>query len=171
MTPLPIRPVGPITPYLWFDGQAEDAAEFYCSLFADSGIDNVSRYSEVGQEIHGRAPGSAMIVNFRLGGQPFVGLNGGPQFKFTEAVSFMVTCETQAELDALWERLTDGGDDAAQQCGWLRDRFGLSWQVVPSALGRLLGDPDPGRAGRAMQAMLQMKKIDVAELERAAAAA
>ncbi len=171
MTSLPIRPLGPITPYLWFDGQAEEAAEFYCTLFADSGIDNVSRYTEVGQEVHGRPPGSAMLVNFRLAGQPFVGLNGGPQFTFTEAVSFMVTCETQAELDALWDGLTEGGDPAAQQCGWLRDRFGVSWQVVPAALGRLLGDPDPGRAGRAMEAMLKMKKIDVAELERAAAAA
>lgn len=168
---LPIRPIGPITPYFWFDGQAEPAAEFYCSLFADSGIDNVSRYTEAGQEIHGREPGTAMTVNFHLAGQPFVGLNGGPQFQFTEAVSFMVTCETQAELDTLWERLTEGGDPAAQQCGWLKDRYGVSWQVVPSALGRLLGDPDPERAGRAMQAMLQMKKLDVVELERAAAAA
>jgi len=167
--PLPIRLAGPITPYLWFDGQAEAAAEFYITLFADSGIDEVSRYTEVGREVHGREPGSAMTVNFRLAGQPFVGLNGGPLYTFTEAVSFMVTCETQAELDALWDRLTEGGDPAAQQCGWCKDRFGVSWQVIPTALGRYLGDPDPGRAGRAMQAMLQMKKIDVAELERGAA--
>jgi predicted 3-demethylubiquinone-9 3-methyltransferase (glyoxalase superfamily) len=170
MTAFPIHPAGPIKPFLWFDGQAEAAAEFYCSLFADSGVDDVSRYTEIGREIHGREPGSAMIVNFHLAGQPFVGLNGGPQFPFTEAVSFMVTCETQDELDSLWERLTEGGDPAAQQCGWLKDRFGVSWQVIPSALGRYLGDPDPGRAGRAMEAMLQMKKIDVVELERAAAA-
>ena len=171
MPTLPVRPAGPITAHLWFDGQAEEAAAFYCSLFADSGIDDVSRYTEIGQDIHGRPPGSAMVVNFHLAGQPFVGLNGGPQFPFTEAVSFVVACETQAEIDALWARLTDGGDPAAQQCGWCKDRFGLSWQVVPTALGRLLGDPDPGRAGRAMQAMLQMKKLDVAELERAAGAA
>ena len=166
---LPIRLAGPITPYLWFDSEAEPAAEFYVSLFEDSGIDNVSRYTEVGQEIHGKEPGSAMSVNFRLAGQAFVGLNGGPLFRFTEAVSFMVTCDTQAELDALWDRITEGGDPSAQQCGWCKDRFGLSWQVIPSALWRLLGDPDPGRSSRAMQAMLQMKKLDVAELERAAA--
>jgi predicted 3-demethylubiquinone-9 3-methyltransferase (glyoxalase superfamily) len=168
-TLLPIRPAGPITPYLWFEDQAEQAAEFYVSLLADSGIDHVSRYSEVGQEVHGRPPGSAMTVSFRLAGQPFVGLNGGPQYRFTEAVSFMVVCETQPELDALWDRLTEGGDPSAQQCGWCKDRFGVSWQVIPAALGRLLGDPDPGRAGRAMEAMLRMKKLDVAELERAAA--
>jgi predicted 3-demethylubiquinone-9 3-methyltransferase (glyoxalase superfamily) len=166
---LPVRLAGPITPYLWFDGQAEEAAKFYTSLFEDSGIDDVSRYTEAGQEVHGRQPGSAMTVNFRLAGQPFVGLNGGPQFSFTEAVSFMVVCETQPELDALWEQLTEGGDPSAQQCGWCKDRFGVSWQVIPAALGRYLGDPDPGRAGRAMQAMLKMKKLDVAELERAAA--
>jgi predicted 3-demethylubiquinone-9 3-methyltransferase (glyoxalase superfamily) len=168
MATRPIRPARPITPYLWFDGQAEEAAEFYTSLFDDSGIDNVSRYTEAGQEVHGRTPGSAMTVNFHLAGQPFVGLNGGPQFPFTEAVSFMVTCETTEDLDTLWDRLTEGGDPAAQQCGWLKDRFGVSWQVVPQALWRYLGDPDPGRASRATEAMLKMKKIDVAELERAA---
>ena len=166
---LPIRLAGPITPYLWFDGQAEEAAGFYATLFADSGIDEVTRYTEAGREVHGREPGSAMTVNFHLAGQPFVGLNGGPMYKFTEAISFMVVCETQPELDALWERLTEGGDPSAQQCGWCKDRYGVSWQVIPAALGRYLGDPDPGRAGRAMQAMLQMKKLDVAELERAAA--
>jgi predicted 3-demethylubiquinone-9 3-methyltransferase (glyoxalase superfamily) len=165
---IPVRPVGPITPYLWFDGDAERAAELYVSLFADSAIDGVSRYTDAGREVHGREPGTAMTVNFRLAGQPFVALNGGPQFRFTEAVSFMVTCETQAELDALWDRLTEGGDPAAQQCGWCKDRFGVSWQVVPAALWRYLGDPDPGRASRAMEAMLKMRKIEVAELERAA---
>lgn len=165
----PIRPAGPITPYLWFDGQAEEAARFYVSLLADSGIDHVSRYTEVGREVHGREPGSAMTIAFHLAGQPFVGLNGGPQFPFTEAVSFMVTCETQDELDLLWGRLTEGGDPAAQRCGWCKDRFGVSWQVVPAALWGLLGDPDPGRAARATEAMLKMKKLDVAELERAAA--
>jgi predicted 3-demethylubiquinone-9 3-methyltransferase (glyoxalase superfamily) len=169
MSTLQIRPAGPITPYLWFDGQAEAAAEFYVGLFADSGIDSISRYAEAGREVHGREPGSAMTVNFHLAGQPFIGLNGGPQFRFNEAVSFMVVCETQEELDALWARLTEGGDPAAQQCGWLKDRFGLSWQVIPAALWRYLGDPDPVRAGRAMEAMLRMKRIDVAELERAAA--
>lgn len=169
MATLPIRPAAPITPYLWFDGQAEQAAEFYCSLFEDSGIDEVSRYTETGKEIHGREPGSAMTANFHLNGQPFVALNGGPQFPFTEAISFMVTCDTQDELDALWAKLTDGGDPDAQQCGWCKDRFGVSWQVVPKAMWSLLGDPDPGRASRAMSAMLQMKKLDVAELERAAA--
>ena len=169
MATLPVRPAGAITPYLWFDGGAEPAAEFYCSLFADSGIDNVSRYTETGREIHGREPGSAMTVNFHINGQPFVGLNGGPQYPFTEAVSFMVTCETPAELDALWDRLTEGGDPAAQQCGWCKDRFGVSWQLVPAAMWALLGDPDPGRSSRAMAAMLQMKKLDVGELERAAA--
>lgn len=169
LTGLPVQPAGPITPYLWFDGQAEEAARFYAALFADSGIDDVTRYTEHGREVHGREPGSAMTVHFHLAGQAFVGLNGGPQFPFTEAVSFMVTCETQAELDALWERLTEGGDPAAQQCGWCKDRFGVSWQVVPAALGRYLGDPDPGRAARATEAMLRMKKIDLAALERAAA--
>jgi predicted 3-demethylubiquinone-9 3-methyltransferase (glyoxalase superfamily) len=169
MTTTPVRLAGPITPYLWFDGQAEQAAEFYASLFEHSGIDDVARYGAVGQEVHGREPGSAMTVNFHLAGQPFVALNGGPQFRFTEAVSFMVVCEAQPELDALWDRLTEGGDPAAQQCGWCKDRFGVSWQVIPAALGRYLGDPDPGRAGRAMQAMLQMKKIELAGLERAAA--
>jgi predicted 3-demethylubiquinone-9 3-methyltransferase (glyoxalase superfamily) len=169
MTLLPIRPTGPITPYLWFDSQAEDAARFYVTLFADSGIDQVSRYTDAGQDVHGREPGTAMTVGFHLAGQPFVALNGGPQFPFTEAVSFMVTCQTQEELDMLWDRLTEGGDPAAQQCGWCKDRFGLSWQVVPAALFSLLGDPDPGRAARATEAMLKMGKIDVAELERAAA--
>ncbi len=169
MSALPVRPVGPITPYLWFDGQAEEAAEFYVSLFAESGVDEVSRYSEAGREVHGREPGSAMTVHFHLADQPFIALNGGPQFPFTEAVSFMVTCATQAELDALWDRLTEDGDPDAQQCGWCKDRFGVSWQVVPAALWRYLGDPDPGRAARATQAMLRMKKLDLAELERAAA--
>lgn len=169
MTASPIRPLGPITPYLWFDNQAEEAAELYVSLFADSRIDGVSRYTEAGREIHGREPGSAMIVHFHLAGQPFTALNGGPVYSFTEAVSFLVTCETQAELDSLWDRLSEGGDPAAQRCGWLKDRFGVSWQVVPAALGRLLGDPDPERARRATEAMLRMGKLDVADLERAAA--
>jgi predicted 3-demethylubiquinone-9 3-methyltransferase (glyoxalase superfamily) len=168
MTASPVRPTGPITPFLWFDSQAEEAAELYTSLIADSGIDHVSRYTEAGREVHGGEPGSAMTVHFHLGGQPFVGLNGGPVHRFTEAVSFMITCETQDELDALWDRLGEGGDPDARQCGWLKDRFGVSWQIVPAALGRILGDPDPGRARRATEAMLRMKKLDIAELERAA---
>jgi len=168
MTASPVRPAGPITPFLWFDSQAEEAAELYTSLIADSGIDHVSRYTEAGREVHGGEPGSAMTVHFHLGGQSFVGLNGGPVHRFTEAVSFMITCETQDELDALWDRLGEGGDPDARQCGWLKDRFGVSWQIVPAALGRILGDPDPGRARRATEAMLRMKKLDIAELERAA---
>lgn len=164
-----IRPVGPITPHLWFDSQAETAAAFYVSLFEDSGIDDVSRYPDAGKEVHGREPGSAMTVRFHLNGQPFLALNGGPLFRFNESISYVVTCDTQAEVDTLWDRLTEGGDPDAQQCGWLKDRFGLSWQVIPEALGRCLGDPDPARAARAMEAMLKMKKLDIAELERAAA--
>ena len=169
MATSPIRPAGPITPFLWFDGRAEEAAAFYATLFDDSGIDEVTRYPEAGQEVHGQAAGTAMTVRFHLAGQPFMALNGGPQFPFTEAVSFMVTCGTQAELDALWGRLTEGGDPEAQRCGWCKDRFGVSWQVVPAALGAIVGDPDPGRAARATTALLAMRKIDLAELERAAA--
>lgn len=169
MPSLPVRPAGPITPFLWFDGDAEAAATLYTSLFADSGIDHVSRYTEAGREVHGREPGTAMTVSFHLGAQPFTALNGGPQFPFTEAVSFYVTCATQDELDALWDALTEGGDPSAQQCGWLKDRFGVSWQVVPDALMRLLGDPDPGRAARATEAMLRMTKLVIADLEAAAA--
>ncbi len=163
-----IQPVGPITPHLWFDSQAEEAAEFYASLFEDSGIDEVSRYPDAGKEIHGQEPGSAMTVRFHLNGQPFLAINAGPLFKFNEAVSFVVNCDTQADLDALWDRLTEGGDPSAQQCGWCKDRFGVSWQVIPAVLGELIGDPDPTRAGRAMEAMLKMKKLDIAELMRAA---
>ena len=152
-----------ITPCLWFDTQAEEAAKFYVSLFDDAKITDI-RYLE------GTPSGDHVaLVFFQLEGQAYTAIDGGPQFPFTEAVSFMVTCEAQAELDVLWDRLTEGGDPAAQQCGWCKDRFGVSWQVVPAALWRYLGDPDPGRASRAMAAMLQMKKLDVAGLERAAA--
>jgi predicted 3-demethylubiquinone-9 3-methyltransferase (glyoxalase superfamily) len=156
-----------ITPFLWFDGQAEEAAQLYTSIFANSRITNVSRYGEVGQDVTGGAPGSVMTVEFELEGQRFVALNGGPLLRFTEAISFEVSCETQDEVDRLWDRLTEGGDESAQQCGWLKDRFGLSWQIVPAVLGRLLADPDPEKAGRTMQAMLAMKKLDIAALERA----
>ena len=159
----------PLTPFLWFADQAEEAATFYVSVFPGSRIVNVARYGDAGQEVTGGVPGSVMTVDFELAGQPFVALNGGPAFNFTEAVSFQVHCETQVEVDHYWDALSAGGDEAAQQCGWLKDRFGLSWQVIPAALYRLMSDPDPGRAGRATTAFLAMKKIDVAELERAAA--
>lgn len=151
-----------IIPNLWFDTQAEEAAEFYVSIFDDARILSVARYPE-------NSPGPAgtvMTVDFELNGQRFVGINGGPQFPFTEAVSFQITCETQEELDHYWERLTDGG--AELQCGWLKDKFGLPWQVVPSGMEEVFADPDPDRAQRAMQAMLGMVKLDIAELRRAA---
>ncbi len=150
-----------ITPFLWFDHQAEQAATFYASIFPDSKVIKVVRYGEAGP---GPA-GSAMTVEFELQGQKFVGLNGGPHFKFTEAISFVVNCETQQEVDRYWEKLSAGG--AEVQCGWLKDQFGLSWQIVPSALPRLLSDPDPVKAGRVMKAMMTMTKIDVGALERA----
>ena len=151
-----------IIPNLWFDTEAEQAAEFYLSVFKNSRIVNVARYTEAGP---GPA-GTVMTVEFELDGQRFVGINGGPQFTFDEAVSFQVTCETQDEIDYYWERLTDGGEES--QCGWLKDRYGLSWQVVPTGMDDLFNDPDPGRAQRAMQAMLGMVKLDIAELRAAA---
>ena len=155
---------GAIVPNLWFDTEAEEAAEFYTSLFPDSRIVNVSRYTDAGP----RPAGEVMTVDFELNGQRFTAINGGPQFKFDEAVSFMVTVDDQEELDRYWDALTaDGGEES--QCGWCKDRFGLSWQVVPKALPRLLADPDRARAARAMEAMMKMGKIDVAELEKAAA--
>ena len=156
-----------ITPCLWFDDQAEQAAGFYTSIFRNSRIVAVARYGEAGREVHGKPPGSVMTVAFELDGQPFTALNGGPIFKFTEAISLQINCRTQAEVDHYWDNLTRGGDDTAQQCGWLKDRYGVSWQVIPSILPELM--TDPAKAGRAMTAMLQMKKIDIAALERAAA--
>jgi len=156
-----------ITPCLWFDDQAEDAANFWVSIFKDSRITNVSRYGEAGKEVHGKKPGTAMTVAFELEGQPFTALNGGPQFKFSAAISFQISCESQAEVDHYWDKLSEGGDPNAQQCAWLKDKFGVSWQVVPTALPRLLSDPDRAKAGRVMNAMLKMKKIDIAELENA----
>ncbi len=157
-----------ITPCLWFADEAEEAAALYTSTFPNSRITSISRYGEEGQEIHRRAPGSVMTVAFELDGQPFTALNGGPAFRFTEAISFVVACADQADVDHYWDRLGEGGDPAAQQCGWLKDRFGVSWQVVPTRLYELLGDPDPERARRATAAMLAMKKLDIAELEQAA---
>jgi predicted 3-demethylubiquinone-9 3-methyltransferase (glyoxalase superfamily) len=156
-----------ITPFLWFDSQAEEAATFYTGIFPDSRIGQVTRYTEAGKEVHGRPVGMAMVVEFSLSGQGFRALNGGPGFRFTEAVSFQVACDTQDEIDTYWERLTAGGDPAAQQCGWLKDRFGLSWQVVPSMMGQLMSDPEPGKSGRVMQAMLRMKKLEIAALRDA----
>ncbi|MEP6695401.1 MAG: VOC family protein [Pseudonocardiales bacterium] len=153
-----------IVPSLWFDTEAEEAADYYVSVFANSRIVNVSHYTEGGP----REPGTVMTVEFELDGQRFVGINGGPQFTFDEAVSFQISCADQAEVDYYWERLTDGGEEG--QCGWLKDRYGLSWQVVPTGMAEVFADPDPERANRAMQAMLQMRKIDVAALRRAAAA-
>lgn len=159
-----------ITPFLWFDGQAEAAAAFYVSVFPDSAIHHVSRYSEAGREQHGQTPGTVMTVAFELDGQPFTALNGGPVFQFSPAVSFVIHCKTQAEIDHYWEKLGAGGAPEAQQCGWLADRFGLSWQIVPDRLIELLTGPDAAAAGRVMEAMMRMKKIDIAALERAAEA-
>lgn len=156
---------GPITPCLWFDSQAEDAANFYVSIFPNSKITDVGYYPDVGQETHGRAPGSVMVVAFELDGQAFTALNGGPQFKFDEAVSFQVPCETQAEIDYFWRRLTDGGQEGP--CGWLKDKFGLSWQVFPKVVPQMLMDPDRAKAARVMSAFMQMKKFDLATVQRA----
>src|SRR5882757_5116564 len=158
-----------ITPCLWFDDQGEEAAKFYTSIFKNSKITHVSRYGEAGKEFHKKPVGSAMVVTFELNGQPFMALNGGPQFKFNEAISLRATCETQDEVDHLWEKLSEGGDPKAQQCGWLKDKYGLSWQVIPTILPKLLKDHDSPTTQRAMEAMLRMKKIDVRELEQAVA--
>jgi predicted 3-demethylubiquinone-9 3-methyltransferase (glyoxalase superfamily) len=150
-----------ITPFLWFDGQAEEAARFYVSVFPNSRIVTTARYGDAGP---GPA-GSVMTVVFQLDGQQFIALNGGPQFRFTEAISFCVDCGTQKDMDEYWRRLSEGGEEGP--CGWLKDRFGLSWQIVPTALGRMLSDPDGERSKRVMQAMLGMKKMDIGGLERA----
>ena len=152
-----------ISPFLWFDNQAEDAAKLYVSIFPNSRILGVSRYGEAGPG----PKGTVMTVSFELDGQRFIALNGGPQFKFTEAISFSIECETQEEVDRYWSKLTAGGGEEGP-CGWLKDRFGLSWQVNPRVLGELISDPDPKKAKRAMEAMLKMKKIDIAALKRAA---
>jgi predicted 3-demethylubiquinone-9 3-methyltransferase (glyoxalase superfamily) len=156
-----------IAPCLWFDSEAEEAAKFYTSIFKNSRITEVSRFSEAGRELHGKEPGSVMTVAFELDGQPFTGLNGGPMFKFNEAISLQVYCDTQQELDHFWEKLSDGGDPQAQQCGWLKDKFGVSWQVVPRFLNELVNDRDATKSQRVMSALLQMKKLDIAALKRA----
>lgn len=156
-----------ITPCLWFDNQAEEAARYYTGIFKNSKVGRISRYGEVGREIHGRPPGSVMTVEFELNGQPFTGLNGGPVFRFNEAVSFQVMCSDQKEIDYYWDRLSAGGDKSAQACGWLKDKYGVSWQIVPAMLPDLLGDQQSPASQRAMAALLQMKKLDVAALQRA----
>jgi predicted 3-demethylubiquinone-9 3-methyltransferase (glyoxalase superfamily) len=158
-----------IAPCLWFDSQAEEAAKFYTGVFRNSKIVATSRYGEAGREVHGRKPGSVMTVAFELEGQSFIALNGGPVFKFNEAISLQITCDNQDEVDYYWNKLSDGGDEKAQQCGWLKDRFGVSWQVVPRVLPDLLTDPDHAKSERTMAALMKMKKFDIAELERAAA--
>lgn len=159
--------MNPITPCLWFNDQAEEAAKFYTSIFPHSKMGDISRYSEAGKEIHGKPPGSVMTVAFEINGQSFTGLNGGPMFQLNEAVSFQVNCETQEELDHYWNRLSEGGDENAQQCGWLKDKFGVSWQIVPNILPQLLKDKDPAKSQRVMMALLQMKKLDIEGLKQA----
>jgi predicted 3-demethylubiquinone-9 3-methyltransferase (glyoxalase superfamily) len=154
-----------ITPCLWFDTQAEEAAKAYVAIFGNSRILRISRYGKEGHEIHGREAGSVMTVEFEIEGQRFVGLNGGPQFKFNEAVSFQVHCDTQAEIDRYWAKLTEHGEEGP--CGWLKDRYGVSWQIVPAVLPEMLMDPDPERTAQVTKAFLQMRKFDVAALERA----
>ena len=163
------RKIQRITPFLWFDNQAEEAARFYTSIFQDSRIVIVTRYGKEGAEASGMPLGTVMTVAFRLEGQDFVALNGGPHFKISEAISFVVSCQTQKDVDYYWEKLSAGGDEKAQQCGWLKDKYGVSWQVVPAVLGELMTDRDPEKASRAMKALLRMKKIDIAALKDAAA--
>jgi predicted 3-demethylubiquinone-9 3-methyltransferase (glyoxalase superfamily) len=160
------RAMQQITPFLWFDSKAEEAANFYVSLFPNSKIGTIARYSQEGANASGMPKGSVMTIAFELSGQKFTALNGGPLFKFTEAISFMVNCDTQEEIDRLWEKLSDGGQKS--RCGWLKDRYGLSWQIVPTALGKLMSDPV--KAKRVMKELLQMDKLDITRLERAAGA-
>ncbi|MDD5318456.1 MAG: VOC family protein [Candidatus Pacebacteria bacterium] len=155
-----------ITPFLWFDTQAEEAAEFYVSIFKNSKVGDISRYSKEAAEASGKPEGSVMVISFELEGQKFTAINGGPQFKFSGAVSFLVNCTTQDEVDWFWDKLSEGGEKG--QCGWInRDKFGVTWQIVPEALGELMSDPDPEKSARVMQAMLKMTKINIAELEKA----
>jgi predicted 3-demethylubiquinone-9 3-methyltransferase (glyoxalase superfamily) len=154
-----------ITPCLWFDTEAEEAANAYVAIFKNSRILKISHYGKEGHEIHGMKAGSVMTVEFEITGQRFVALNGGPHFKFNEAVSFQVHCDTQEEIDYYWDKLTAHGEEGP--CGWLKDRYGLSWQVVPTVLSEMLMDPDPNKSGRATKAFLQMKKFDIQALERA----
>jgi predicted 3-demethylubiquinone-9 3-methyltransferase (glyoxalase superfamily) len=150
-----------ITPCLWFDDKAEEAAKFYASIFKNSKIGAVIHYGKEGYEIHGREEGSVLTVDFEIEGQKFVALNGGPIFKFNEAISFQVHCETQQEVDYYWEKLSEGGDEKAQQCGWLKDKYGVSWQIVPIVLIKMLKDKDTKKSERVMKVMLQMHKLDI----------
>ena len=156
-----------IVPCLWFDGQSEPAATLYTSIFKNSKITHISRYGKAGYEHHKQPEGSVMVVTFELDGQPFTALNGGPLFKFNEAISLQVMCESQDEVDYYWDRLGDGGDPKARQCGWIKDKFGLSWQVVPTAVVDMLADPDGVKSQRAFAAVMQMKKLDIAAVKRA----
>ena len=156
-----------IAPCLWFDKQAEEAAKFYVSIIKGSKITRVSHYGDAGKEVHGQSPGSVMTVDFELAGQRITALNGGPAFKFNEAVSLQIFCDTQDEIDTLWQQLSEGGDPRSQQCGWLKDKYGLSWQIVPNAMPELLDDQKSPASKRAMEAMLKMKKLDIAALKRA----
>jgi predicted 3-demethylubiquinone-9 3-methyltransferase (glyoxalase superfamily) len=157
-----------ITANLWFDRQAEEAARHYTSIFKNSKIGKISYYGKEGKDIHGMPEGTAMVVAFTLEGQEYLALNGGPHFKFTEAISFVVNCDNQQEVDYYWEKLGEGGDKKAQMCGWLKDKFGLSWQIIPRILSELMSDPDKKKAGNVMNAMLKMKKIDIKTLQAAA---
>ena len=154
-----------ITPCLWFDNNAEEAVNFYTSIFKNSKIGKISRYGEAGYEIHGKPAGTVMTIEFELNGQVFTALNGGPMFKFNEAISFQVSCESQEEVDYYWWKLSEGGDEKAQQCGWLKDKYGVSWQIVPTALGEMLQKKDARKSERVMKALRQMKKIDIKTLK------
>lgn len=158
--------INTIVPCLWFDTQAEDAAKYYTGIFKNSKITQINRYSEAGKEFHKREPGSVLIVAFELDGQPFTALNGGPNFKFNEAISFQVMCETQQEVDYFWDKLS-GGDKQAEQCGWLKDKYGVSWQIVPRILLELIANHTSPKSQRAMGAMMGMKKLDIAALQKA----
>jgi predicted 3-demethylubiquinone-9 3-methyltransferase (glyoxalase superfamily) len=164
-----MQTVSRITPCLWFDNQAEEAANFYTGIFRNSRITAISRYPEAGKEIHGQPAGSVLTAAFELDGQPFTALNGGPVFKFNEAVSFQVNCDTQEEIDYYWDKLSAGGDEAARQCGWLKDKYGASWQIIPRTMAELMSSSEPGRSERVMTALLKMKKLDLGQLQRAAA--
>ncbi|TVP39977.1 VOC family protein [Candidatus Nitrosocosmicus arcticus] len=156
-----------IIPFLWFDNQAEEAANFYVTVFKNSKINQVTRYGKEGYEIHGMEEGAVMTVDFEIESQKFVALNGGPVFKFNEAISFQVLCDTQKELDYYWEKLSENGDKNAQQCGWLKDKYGVSWQIVPAVLPKMIQDKDPIKSQRVMKAMLQMQKLDIPTLIQA----
>jgi predicted 3-demethylubiquinone-9 3-methyltransferase (glyoxalase superfamily) len=156
-----------MTSCLWFDKEAEDAAKYYTSIFKNAKINRIARYGKEGQDIHGGKEGAVMTVEFELEGQQFLGLNGGPHFKFNEAVSFVINCDTQEEIDYYWEKLGKGGDPKSQQCGWLKDKFGLSWQVTPSIMGDMFNESPTDRTERVMKVMMQMKKLDIKELQKA----